>query len=75
MNSRLTGVKEVHNDCCRAYGNRNLLHETSWNYHSDCWHYKQYKNIWTEPELQVFVEEAGPIQEIRVAFGDHGYTE
>ena len=25
--------------------------------------------------MQVFVEGAGPIQEIRVAFEDHGYTE
>lgn|GEM_PF-4123914 len=66
---------ECYNDCCRAYGNRNLLQETGWNYHNDCWHYKQYENIWTEPELQVFVGEAGPIQEIRVAFEDHGYTE
>lgn len=66
---------ECYNDCCRAYGNKNLLHEEGWNYHNDCWHYKQYENIWTEPELQVFVEDTGAIREIRIGFEDHGYTE
>ena len=66
---------ECYNACCRAYGNKNLLQETGWNYNNDCWHYKQYENIWTEPELQVFVDDAGSIREIRIAFEDHGYTE
>ena len=66
---------ECYNDCCRAYGNKNLLQEAGWNYNNDCWHYKQYENIWTEPELQVFVDDAGAVREIRIAFEDHGYTE
>ncbi len=66
---------ECYNSCRRAYGNADPLKDTGWDYRSGCWRYKQFEDIWTEPELQVYVEDSGAIREIRIGYEDHGYTE
>lgn len=66
---------ECYNSCRRAYESVDLFKNTGWKNYGEAWHYRQFEDIWTEPEMQVYVEDSGPIREIRIGFEDHGYTE
>ena len=65
-----------YNRCCTAHGNSNLLKDSSaWRENDGCWYYKQFEGNWLEPEYWVFTASSGAVQEIRIGFEDHGYTE
>ena len=65
-----------YNCCCTAHGNSNLLKGSSaWREDDGCWYYKQYEGNWLEPEYRVFAAPSGAVQEIRIGFENHGYTE